>query len=81
MGGVGDSPELIARREEILARHQTAVDRDKARRKNVRLLDVLSDVLDEEDDELGCNVCHILARGRGARDGLDGRPSNVIGLR
>ncbi len=49
--------ELIARREEILERHETAMARADARRNNVPLVEVLADAFDEEDDTLPCTVC------------------------
>jgi hypothetical protein len=51
--------DLVARREEILGRHAKAVERERERRRNLPLLDVLADVLDDEDDSVGCNVCHL----------------------
>ncbi len=52
--------ELLARRDEIEQRHQEAMDRAAKRVKpNRTLLEVLSDALDDDDDESGCTVCHI----------------------
>lgn len=52
--------ELIARREEIDAKHQAALERAARRvRPNRPLLEVLSDAHDEEDDQTGCAVCHL----------------------
>ncbi|MEV0712733.1 phosphoadenosine phosphosulfate reductase family protein [Nocardia aurea] len=52
--------ELLARREEIEERHQVAMERAARRIKpNRPLLEVLSDALDEDDDEAGCAVCHV----------------------
>lgn len=51
--------ELLARRDEILDNHLTAIDRAKARRKNLPLVDALSEALDEEDDTDACTVCAI----------------------
>ena len=52
--------ELLARRDEIEQRHQEAMDRAAKRVKpNRPLLEVLSDALDDEDDESGCTVCHV----------------------
>lgn len=51
--------ELVERREEILARHQATMQREASRKRNRPLLEVFADVLDEEDDALGCNVCHV----------------------
>ncbi|WP_018655655.1 phosphoadenosine phosphosulfate reductase family protein [Actinomadura flavalba] len=53
-------PELIERRDEIEAKHQTALERAANRVKpNRPLLEVLSDALDSDDDEAGCSVCHL----------------------
>lgn len=52
--------ELIARREEILDEHKRSTARElKVLAPNRPLVDVLASVLDEEDDEAGCNICHI----------------------
>ncbi|MFC3961666.1 phosphoadenosine phosphosulfate reductase domain-containing protein [Nocardia jiangsuensis] len=52
--------ELLARRTEIEQRHQAAMDRAARRIKpNRPLLEVLSDALDEDDDQAGCAVCHL----------------------
>ena len=52
--------ELLARRDEIEQRHQEAMGRAAKRVKpNRPLLEVLSDALDDDDDESGCTVCHL----------------------
>ena len=52
--------ELISRRDEIEKKHEIALDRaSKKRRPNLPLIDVLADALDEDDDDAGCNVCHL----------------------
>lgn len=52
--------ELIARRQEIEAKHREAMERAARRRKpNRPLLEILSDAHDEEDDQIGCAVCHL----------------------
>jgi 3'-phosphoadenosine 5'-phosphosulfate sulfotransferase (PAPS reductase)/FAD synthetase len=52
--------ELITRREEIEAKHQTALERAAKRVKpNRSLLEILSDAHDEDDDQAGCAVCHL----------------------
>lgn len=52
--------ELLGRRGEIEQRHQEAMDRATRRVKpNRPLLEVLSDALDDDDDESGCTVCHV----------------------
>jgi 3'-phosphoadenosine 5'-phosphosulfate sulfotransferase (PAPS reductase)/FAD synthetase len=53
-------PELIDRKEEIEAKHQVSLERAALRIKpNRPLLEVLSDALDDDDDEAGCSVCHL----------------------
>jgi hypothetical protein len=49
--------ELLERREEILERHQAALERARQNRRNIPLLEVLADALDEEDDTPACTVC------------------------
>lgn len=49
--------ELIGRRDEIEAKHAVAMDRAHRTRKNVPLLEVLSEALDDDDDALPCQVC------------------------
>ncbi len=52
--------ELIARREEIEAKHGAAMERAAKRIKpNRPLLEILSDAHDEDDDQVGCAVCHL----------------------
>lgn len=52
-------PELIARRDEIMARHQDNLKRAKSKRKNLTLVDVFAEALDEEDDITPCTACHL----------------------
>ncbi|MFV8268262.1 phosphoadenosine phosphosulfate reductase family protein [Mycolicibacterium peregrinum] len=52
--------ELLARRDEIEAKHQEALQRAARRRPvNLPLVDVLADALDDDNDEAGCAVCHL----------------------
>lgn len=52
--------ELIARRDEIEAKHQVALERAAKRVKpNRPLLEILTDAHDEDDDQAGCAVCHL----------------------
>jgi hypothetical protein len=52
--------DLLARREEIEARHRQAIHRADSRVKpNRPLIEVLSDALDEDDDTPPCAVCHL----------------------
>ena len=50
-------PALLARREEILQRHATAMSRAGKTRSNVPLMEVLAEALDEDDDTSPCTVC------------------------
>lgn len=50
-------PELLARREEIMEKHVTAMDRAAKSRRNLPLLTVLSEALDSDSDEAPCTVC------------------------
>jgi 3'-phosphoadenosine 5'-phosphosulfate sulfotransferase (PAPS reductase)/FAD synthetase len=50
-------PELLTRREEILQRHQEAIDRNAKRRQNRTAWEVFADALDDDDDALQCTVC------------------------
>ena len=50
-------PALLARREEILQRHATAMSRAGKTRANVPLIEVLAEALDEDDDTAPCTVC------------------------
>jgi 3'-phosphoadenosine 5'-phosphosulfate sulfotransferase (PAPS reductase)/FAD synthetase len=50
-------PDLLARREEILQRHEEAMQRTAARRANLPVWDVMADALDDEDDGDQCVVC------------------------
>jgi hypothetical protein len=50
---------LVARREEILDKHQSAMERAAGQRKNVPLIEVLSEALDDDNDSSGCLVCHV----------------------
>jgi 3'-phosphoadenosine 5'-phosphosulfate sulfotransferase (PAPS reductase)/FAD synthetase len=49
--------ELLARRDEIESRHATALERAKDARKNIPLVEVLSEALDDDDDSSPCTVC------------------------
>ena len=51
--------QLRDRREEILRKHDDAMERNRHVRPNMPLMDVLADTLDDEDDSFGCNVCHL----------------------
>lgn len=49
--------ELIGRRDEIMANHEAALQREVKAMPNRPLLDVLAGALDEEDDKMPCTVC------------------------
>jgi 3'-phosphoadenosine 5'-phosphosulfate sulfotransferase (PAPS reductase)/FAD synthetase len=51
--------ELIARRDEIMAKHNASVEREAGRRTNLPLIEVLGNALDDDDDTLPCQVCHL----------------------
>ncbi len=51
--------ELVARRDEIMKRHAESMERAKKRRKNLPLIEVLSDALDDDDETTPCTVCHL----------------------
>jgi hypothetical protein len=51
--------ELVGRRDEIMAKHLAALERAKANRRNVPLVEVLGEALDEEDDSTPCQVCSL----------------------
>jgi len=50
-------PELLNRREEILARHEDAKEREARRKPNQPVWDLVADALDDDDDTLQCSVC------------------------
>ena len=50
-------PMLLARRDEILERHDAALERKAAERPNRPLLEALAGALDEDDDADACTVC------------------------
>lgn len=49
--------QLRGRRDEILDRHEAALAKSKASRRDVPLLEALTAVLDDEDDSEQCTVC------------------------
>ena len=51
--------ELLKRRDDIMKRHAENVERAKKKRKNLPLIDVLSDALDADDDTTPCTMCHV----------------------
>jgi 3'-phosphoadenosine 5'-phosphosulfate sulfotransferase (PAPS reductase)/FAD synthetase len=51
--------ELIARRDEILAEHERSLYREKKINTDRTLAEILDNVLDVDNDELPCLVCHL----------------------
>jgi len=49
--------ELIGRRDDIEAKHLVAMERSRKNRRNIPLVEVLADALDEDDDSPSCTVC------------------------
>jgi hypothetical protein len=49
--------ELVGRRDDIMKKHRAAIERARASRRNIPLVEVLADALDAEDDSLSCTVC------------------------
>ena len=52
-------PELLKRRDKIMERHQESLKRAKLKRKNLPLVEVLADALDEDDETTPCTMCHL----------------------
>lgn len=50
-------PDLIARRDEILQRHQQALGRSAGQKKDRPAWEVFADALDQDDDTLQCTIC------------------------
>lgn len=51
--------ELIARKDLIIADHKRAMNRKKEAAPNKPLVDIFASVLDDEDDDEPCLVCHL----------------------
>lgn len=51
--------QLIARKDEIIRQHEESMAREQKTQPNRPLLDVLSGVLDAEDDSNACTMCHV----------------------
>ena len=51
--------ELLERKDEIIANHEKAMKRNNKAAPNRPLAEALESVLDEEDDDLPCLVCHL----------------------
>lgn len=52
-------PQLLERRDEIMARHEKSLKRAESKRKNLPLVDVLSEALDDEEESSSCTMCHV----------------------
>jgi hypothetical protein len=50
-------PELVGRRDDIMAKHVAAMERATKKRRNLPLVEVLGRALDEDDDATPCQVC------------------------
>ncbi len=51
--------DLLARREEIMKKHEESLKKSMAKRKNLPLVDVLADALDDDDEKTPCTMCHL----------------------
>jgi len=51
--------ELLERKEQIVAEHKRAMEREQKQLPNRPLSEVLEEVLDDEDDVMPCLVCHL----------------------
>lgn len=51
--------ELLKRRDEIMSNHQEKLKKEKSKRKNLPLVEVLANTLDDEDDVTPCTMCHL----------------------
>ena len=51
--------ELLGRRDEIMERHAKSMERAKKGRRNLPLIEVLSDALDDDDETTPCTACHL----------------------
>lgn len=51
--------ELLDRRDEIVERHELSIERARSKRKNIPLVEVLAEALDDDDDSQACTVCSI----------------------
>ena len=52
-------PQLLERRDKIMERHEESLKSAKKKRKNLPLVSVLSEALDEEDEGSMCTMCHL----------------------
>ncbi|MDX2040258.1 MAG: phosphoadenosine phosphosulfate reductase family protein [Acidobacteriota bacterium] len=52
-------PELLARKDEIIADHKRLMEQEKKVSPNRPLVQILAEVLDWENEQQGCVVCHV----------------------
>ena len=52
-------PELLERKGDIMKKHEDSLKKAKSKRKNLPLVDVLADALDDDDETTPCTVCHL----------------------
>lgn len=52
-------PDLLKRKEEIMQKHEQSLKNAKAKRKNLPLVEVLADALDDDDETTPCTACHL----------------------
>lgn len=52
-------PQLLARRDKIMERHEESLKSAKRKRKNLPLVNVLSEALDDEEEGSMCTMCHL----------------------
>ncbi len=50
--------QLLERKDEIIAQHEKLMAKEKKETFNFCVAEALEEVLDKEDDELPCLVCH-----------------------
>jgi 3'-phosphoadenosine 5'-phosphosulfate sulfotransferase (PAPS reductase)/FAD synthetase len=51
--------ELLGRKQEILESHEKSIKRENEKAPNKPLAEILSGILDEEDDSIPCLMCHL----------------------
>jgi hypothetical protein len=51
--------ELIGRKDEIMQKHEAAMERAARQRKNLPFIEVLSEALDDDNDTPPCQVCSL----------------------
>jgi Phosphoadenosine phosphosulfate reductase family len=51
--------ELIGRKEEIMAKHEAAIQRQRGSRRNLPLTEALANALDDDDDTPPCQICNL----------------------